>query len=67
MDRHEVVLFALAGILSVALMAGVNFALASNFRWILVVPVLTWSIGIALAAFGSIAVPVKAGEHPHAQ
>lgn len=35
-----------AGIFSVSLMSGVNFALGSDFRWLLVVPVLIWIAGI---------------------
>lgn len=67
MDRHELVLLGLAGALSVALMSAVNFALGSTFRWLLVLPVLTWSIGVALATFGTAAAPVEAQERLHAR
>ena len=41
---HDVELIACiaAGLLSVALMGGVNFALDSDFRWFLVVPMVLW-------------------------
>lgn len=38
----------LAGLPTVALMCAVNFALHSDFRWLLVVPVLLWICGLAL-------------------
>ena len=43
--RHgkvEVAAYVAAGLLSVTLMSGVNFALASDFRWFLVGPVILW-------------------------
>ena len=52
MDGHELVLLGLAGVLSVASMSAANFALGSDFRWLLVLPVLAWSIGVGLAALG---------------
>lgn len=38
----EVWIYAATGVLSVALMSGVNFVLGSDFRWHLVAPVLVW-------------------------
>jgi hypothetical protein len=49
-DRREVVLLGLAGGLSVAVMCAVNFALGSDFRWVLVFPVLVWLGGLASVA-----------------
>ncbi len=39
---------ALAGALTVALMSATNFALHSDFRWLLLVPVLAWTGGFVL-------------------
>lgn len=41
-SKVEMVTFVAAGLLSVALMSGVNFALGSDFRWLLVLPVILW-------------------------
>ena len=65
MDGHELVLLGLAGVLSVASMSAANFALGSDFRWLLIVPVLAWSMGVALAALGRGAARVDAGEVLH--
>ncbi len=65
-DRLELGLLGGAGILSVAMMSAVNFALESDFRWLLVFPVLAWAMGVALAALEIAAAPAEAGEHPHA-
>jgi hypothetical protein len=46
----DLVFLGLAGTASVGLMGAVNFALRSDFRWLLVIPIVAWSIGIALAA-----------------
>ena len=48
--RIDVLLLGLAGLLSAGLMSGVNFALGSDFKWLLVVPVALWVAAIALAA-----------------
>jgi len=37
----------LSGALTVALMSAVNFALHSDFRWLLVVPALVWAVAVA--------------------
>ena len=39
---------ALAGALTVALMSASNFALHSDFKWLLLVPVIVWLTGLAL-------------------
>lgn len=54
--RVEVGTCIAAGFLSVVLMSGVNFALASDFRWLLVAPVILWLAAITILgrrAFGS--------------
>lgn len=40
--------FAVSGLLTVVLMSAMNFALHSDFRWILLVPALLWFTAIAL-------------------
>ena len=37
-----------AGIASMALMSAVNFAIHSNFRWLLLLPVLLWACAVLL-------------------
>ena len=37
---------ALAGLLTVGLMSATNFVLHSDFRWVLVVPVFIWLVGL---------------------
>ena len=39
---------ALAGVLTVVLMASINFNLRSDFRWLLLVPVIVWLAGFVL-------------------
>ncbi len=39
---------ALAGALTVGLMSATNFALHSDFRWVLLVPALVWLAGLAV-------------------
>jgi len=62
----ELVQIGLAGLLSVALMSAVNFALESDFRWLLILPVLAWAVGLALAAIGGDAAPAETKEHDRA-
>ena len=38
----------LAGVLTVALMSATNFALRSDFRWLLLVPAVVWTTGLVL-------------------
>ncbi|WP_293680966.1 hypothetical protein [uncultured Phenylobacterium sp.] len=52
-DAREIVLFGFAGALSVAVMCAVNFALGSDFRWVLILPVLVCSGALASAAHAS--------------
>ena len=40
------VALALSGALTVVLMSATNFALQSDFRWLLVVPALVWTAGL---------------------
>ena len=42
----------LAGLLTVGLMSATNFALHSDFRWLLVVPALLWLAGLTLHIAG---------------
>ena len=42
----------LSGVLTVALMSATNFALSSDFRWLLLVPALTWLAGLVLYIAG---------------
>ena len=39
---------ALSGSLTVVLMSATNFALRSDFRWLLLVPALAWFVGLVL-------------------
>lgn len=39
---------ALSGVLTVALMSATNFALHSDFRWVLLLPALLWLSGLVL-------------------
>lgn len=43
---------ALSGLLTVGLMSATNFALHSDFRWLLVVPAFTWLAGLVLYHLG---------------
>jgi len=43
---------ALSGVLGVALMSATNFALNSNFEWLLLVPALAWLAGLAFFVRG---------------
>ena len=43
---------ALSGALTVALMAATNFALASDFRWLLSVPAVVWLAGVVFYVVG---------------
>lgn len=38
---------ALSGALTVGLMSATNFALHSDFRWVLLLPALVWLAGLA--------------------
>ena len=43
---------ALSGVLTVALMSAINFALHSDFRWLLLVPALVWLAGLVFHIAG---------------
>lgn len=60
LQGYELVLLGLAGTMSVGAMSAVNFVLASNFRWFLVLPVLAWAAGVALAIRGGGQAPADA-------
>ena len=65
LSGYELVFLSLAGLLSVASMSAVNFALESDFRWLLTIPVAAWAAGVAFAAFGSAAARKRTGEGLH--
>lgn len=65
-DQWELALVGCAGLLSVGLMSAVNFALESDFRWLLILPVLAWAVGLALAARSVHAKPAATREHERA-
>ena len=44
---------AVSGALTVGLMSATNFALASDFRWLLLVPALLWSASLAFYIAGN--------------
>jgi hypothetical protein len=41
------VVLAVVGLLSVAAMSATNFAIQSDFKWLLLVPAVLWAIGVA--------------------
>jgi len=47
--RDAAAALGLTGVLSVGLMSAVNFALNSDFRWLLLLPALAWGIAAVLA------------------
>jgi hypothetical protein len=51
-SRSTLVGLALAGMAGVGLMSAVNFALHSDFRWLLLVPPLLWLAGLVALAAG---------------
>jgi hypothetical protein len=51
--RGALPVLALAGLTGVGLMSAVNFALHSDFRWLLVGPPLLWLLGVAALATAS--------------
>lgn len=48
-DRLELALLAAAGLITIGTICAVNFAFRSDFRWLLVLPVVAWTFGVALA------------------
>lgn len=59
---REVLLLGAAGLLSVAVMSAANFALGSDFRWLLVLPVLVWLVGVTSAGLAAVARAPAAGK-----
>ena len=49
-SSRELASLGAAGLLSVGTMSVVNFVLGSDFRWLLIAPVVAWSAGLVLAA-----------------
>lgn len=47
--RGATIAFAAAGAAGVGLMSAVNFSLDSDFRWVLVAPVVLWGLALACA------------------
>ena len=48
----------LAGVAGVALMSVTNFALGSDFRWVLLLPALLWVVGLACHVYEGTASPM---------
>ena len=46
--REKTQALALSGLLTVGLMSATNFALHSDFRWLLLIPTLLWVAGLVL-------------------
>ena len=46
-ERVSLAALSLAGAAGVALMSATNFALGSDFRWLLLLPALLWVVGLA--------------------
>ena len=46
--RTALALLLAAGLASVALMSAVNFAILSEFRWLLLAPALAWTMAVVL-------------------
>lgn len=67
LSGYELVFLSLAGLLSVASMSVVNFALGSDFRWLLTIPVAAWAAGVVFAAFGTKAARTRTAEGLHDQ
>lgn len=63
-NRPELVLLGAAGVLSVGTMAGVNFVLGSDFRWLLIAPALAWSVGLVLTVLGAAGSDAAVGARP---
>jgi hypothetical protein len=49
-SRRALAAFMSAGLLSVMLMSAVNFAIDSDFKWLLIVPALLWVAGVVVVA-----------------
>jgi hypothetical protein len=51
--RTAVALTMAAGLASIVLMSAVNFAIHSDFRWLLLLPALAWTVAVLLLAIES--------------
>ena len=51
--RTAVALTMAAGLASMVLMSAVNFAIHSDFRWLLLLPALAWTVAVLLLAIES--------------
>lgn len=58
-DWRELALLGGAGALSVGTMSAVNFALGSDFRWLLILPLTAWMFAVTLAALDARRVAPK--------
>lgn len=65
MDWRELVLLAVAGALSVGTMSAVNFALGSDFRGLLVLPIVVWTVAVILAGRDTRRASKGPPEHDH--
>jgi hypothetical protein len=63
-SRPELVLLGAAGLLSVGTMAGVNFVLGSDFRWLLIAPAVAWSVGLVLTVLSAVGSDAPGGAKP---
>ncbi len=48
--RPETIALAFAGLLSAGVMSLINFALGSDFKWLMLLPVMLWVLAVSLAA-----------------
>jgi hypothetical protein len=49
--RVMVLTLAVSGALTVVLMSAINFTIRSDFRWVLLIPVVLWAASVALAFY----------------
>lgn len=64
-QRGTLAALALSGLSTVAVMSAANFALGSDFKWLLVMPVLFWSAGVARYLLGEGDRRAPGGPRPH--
>ena len=60
--KIEMLAYVVAGLFSVVLMSGVNFALNSDFRWLLVAQVLLWLSAMVVLGRGAF-IPARSTLH----
>jgi hypothetical protein len=51
---RQLVLLGAAGVFSVGTMSAENFALGSDFRWLLIIPAGAWMAGLAMAMLSRV-------------